>query len=71
MKTTILVALFFLAGCGSNAPYDHGEKIDEFIVKEAGCAKAGGVMVVKRTGTRIRRPIARDRLATAKCEEKP
>lgn len=69
-KVFILIPLL-LVGCSSTTTYDEGEKTDEFIKQEATCSKIGGTMVVKRTGTRIRRPIARDELATASCQKKP
>ncbi len=63
--------LFLVFGCSSATTVDPNEKLEEFQKQDANCSKAGGAMVVKRTGTRIRRAIRPHEVATASCQKVP
>jgi hypothetical protein len=68
MRILLLAGFIGLAGCAVHSQ-DRNEQVEIYQRQEPECNKAGGQMVIKRTGTRIRRAITLHELKTAACRK--
>lgn len=74
-KTTVIVRMLALilaaimaSGCASSLPTSVPAGQPETVAElEAACADRGGLVLERRTGTRIRKPIQPDELVGAGC----
>ncbi len=72
----IVILWLFLSSCATsdtavraeeNREMARAEAVDEFLKREARCNQLGKGMVIRRTGTRIRRGPTKEELGMAQC----